>query len=601
MSLKRFFLICILAFILISPNLFSLENISWTGPDSHKSAIAVNQDGVILVVWCEGLWGEESGTIWYNVNKGYGWEGAKNVNVTVQTVWSPQLDIDSEGNFHLAWADGYTRFSREIYHAVYDPNTGWKDDTMIYNSPENSAWERISIDGDRVYICWFHEHVDPYASDIVMHSKKLDEDWPLSYERLTWHPYDETTHPAFRVKDGKVHMVCMVGVGLYAPWRLQYTEGERGTYWAGVSPTTIYPLGYYPALELDDNDDSHVAFSTRTGNFFCISQENGNWKGAEVISSTHAELQFGDMRYNNNVLIACWVQESASGKSVYYAKKTPGGDWSEAIELYPAYKPDYPQVWVDDAGYAHFVYDDYVSGRERDIYYEKIPAFPPDPFLQVTPDSLSFTVDGEEPDPDTLIVKNVGEEPLTFTISVDQSWMTMTPLSGSLESQEEAEITVQISDLSLDEGIYTGTIKITSPEAKNSPMEVGVTLNFISPPIDAPLNFTGETKENKALFYREYIHYLSWQTNPDNRNIEKYKLYEVSGVNRYFIEEFSSSTFEYQRRHVDKDKTYTYELNAVDNKGRTGDAATLNINGTSVKTDLDVMMDMIGLVWFIQF
>ena len=85
------------------------------------------------------------------------------------------------------------------------------------------------------------------------------------------------------------------------------------------------------------------------------------------------------------------------------------------------------------------------------------------------------------------------------------------------------------------------------------------------------------------------------------RNIEKYRLYEVSGVNRYFIEEFSSSTFEYQRRHVDKDRTYTYELNAVDNKGRTGDAATLNINGTLVKTDLDVMMDMIGLVWFIQF
>lgn len=601
MSLKKFFPICILAFILISPNLFSLENISWTGPDSHKSAIAVNKDGVILVVWCEGLWGEESGAIWYNVNKGYGWEGAKNANLIVQTAWSPQLDIDSEGNFHLAWADGYTRFSREIYHAVYDPDTGWKDDTMIYNSPENSAWERISVDGDRVYICWFHEHVDPYASDIVMHSKKLDEDWPPSYERLTWHPYDETTHPAFRVKDGKVHMVCMVGVGLYAPWRLKYTEGERGAYWAGVSPTTINPLGYYPALELDDNDDSHVAFSNRTGNFFCVSQENGNWKGAEVISSTHAELQFGDMRYNNNVLIACWVQESASGKSVFYVKKTPGGDWSAAIELYPAYKPDYPQVWIDDVGYAHFVYDDYVAGRERDIYYEKIPAFPPDPFLQVTPDSLSFTVDGEEPDPDTLIVKNVGEEPLTFTISVDQSWMTVTPLSGSLDSQEEAEITVQISDLSLDEGIYTGTINITSPEAKNSPMEVGVTLNFISPPIYAPLNFTGETKENKALFYREYIQYLSWQTNPDNRNIEKYKLYEVSGGNRYIIEEFSSSTFEYQRRHVDKDKTYTYELYAVDDKGRSGDAATLNINGTSVKTDLDVIMDMIGLVWFIQF
>jgi len=600
MSLKKFFSICILAFILISPNLFSLENISWTGPDSHKSAIAVNQDGVILVVWCEGPWGAESGILWYNVNRGSGWEGAKNANITVVDAWSPQLDVDSEERFHLAWADGRSRMAREIYHAVYDPDAGWQDDTMIYDSPENSAWERISVDGDRVYICWFHEHVDPYASDIVMIHKKLDEDWPSDYERLTWHAYDESIHPAFRVKNDIVHVVYMEGVGLKSPWRLRYKEGERGSYWSGISPKTIHPLGYYPAMEVDDNGDSHVVFSNRSGNFFCASQKDGEWQVEEVISSAHADLQFGDMRYNNNVIVACWVQSSSTGESVYYVKKTPGGDWSDPVELYPGYKPFYPQVYIDNTGYAHFVYDDYVSGRERDIYYEKIPAFPPDPFLQVTPDSLSFTVDGEEPEPDTFIIKNVGEESLTFTINADQSWMTVAPLSGSLDSQVEAEITVQISDLSLDEGTYTGTIKITSPEAKNSPMEVGVTLNFISPPLFAPLNFTGETKENKALFYREYIHYLSWQTNPDNRNIEKYKLYEVSGANRYLIEEFSSSTFEYQRRHVDKDKTYTYELNAVDNKGRTGDAAILNINGTSAVTDLDVMMDMIGLVWFIQ-
>jgi hypothetical protein len=111
---------------------------------------------------------------------------------------------------------------------------------------------------------------------------------------------------------------------------------------------------------------------------------------------------------------------------------------------------------------------------------------------------------------------------------------------------------------------------------------VSVTLDVLAPPIYPPSNFVGEVLENKALFYREQIHKLTWEANPLNRDIEKYRLYENDGVNNIFLEEFPAGTFEYTRRHTVKGKTYTYELWAVDTKGRAGkDPATVTVGGAS--------------------
>jgi len=151
-----------------------------------------------------------------------------------------------------------------------------------------------------------------------------------------------------------------------------------------------------------------------------------------------------------------------------------------------------------------------------------------------------------------------------------------------LSQDEEQEIQVTVDAFDLDEGIYTGTIEVSSKEALNSPQTLTVNLDVLAPPIYPPMNFTGEVLENKALFYREYMHSFTWEKNPQNRKIEKYILYEIEGVNTILLEEFSSSTFEYTRRHIQKNKTYTYELWAVDDKGRTGnEPAKLTIGGTS--------------------
>jgi len=180
------------------------------------------------------------------------------------------------------------------------------------------------------------------------------------------------------------------------------------------------------------------------------------------------------------------------------------------------------------------------------------------------------------------MVKNIGEKSLNYTLNVDQDWLTATPTNGNLVQDEEQETQVTVDAYNLDEGTYTGTIEVSSKQAINSPQTVTVHLEVLAPPIYPPLNFSGQVLENKALFYREYIHKLTWESNPLNRNIESYRVYELDGVNNIFLEELPATTFEYTRRHTLKGKSYNYELWAVDDKGRTGkDPAKITIGGSS--------------------
>jgi hypothetical protein len=579
MKFMRYFGIYLILILIIPFAAYGTENISQTAGQSGFPAIAVNQEGVILAVWPEG--GSEAGILWYNTFINGQWIGARNARITSAQAWSPQLDVDSEGKFHIAYADGKSRLNREIYHAVYDADTNaWSSPQMIWLSEENSAWQKIDIENNTIYIVWHHENADPYQGhDIVMQSRSLgDEFWPSAYERLVWTANDNSTHPAFKVFNDKVHVVYMEGIGDSPPWRLFYKEAMRGSQWRDVPKFEIAGVGYRPELAVDDNGDVHLVYATKTGNFMYRSKINGVWRGNESISNRYSKQQFGDLRYNNNVLVACWIQSDAGGESAYYTKKVIGGNWEIPVQLEQGTDALYPRVWIDDIGYAHFVWRDHGN-----IFYKKIAVPPSDPFIQLEPQSLSFSVEGQNPDPQNFTVKNIGQKALDFTVKADQDWLTIAPTSGKLAQDVEQEVQVTVDAFDLDEGSYTGTIEVTSKQAINSPQTITVHLEVLAPPIYPPVNFSGQVLENKALFYREYIHKLTWESNSQNRNVVSYRIYEVDDMNNIFLEEFPATTFEYTRRHTLLGKTYNYELWAVDDKGRTGnEPAKVTITGSAV-------------------
>ena len=95
----------------------------------------------------------------------------------------------------------------------------------------------------------------------------------------------------------------------------------------------------------------------------------------------------------------------------------------------------------------------------------------------------------------------------------------------------------------------------------------------------APLNFSGIREENKALFYRESVISLTWEANPKNINIIKYRIYilEDDGQ-RTLLDEVYADTFNYLVRGVEKDRPYSFALTAVDDSEAEGAAACTTVD-----------------------
>ena len=110
-----------------------------------------------------------------------------------------------------------------------------------------------------------------------------------------------------------------------------------------------------------------------------------------------------------------------------------------------------------------------------------------EPGLFVDPNHLSFsaTEAGANPADRSFIVKNSGSGELTYTISDDADWLSLSPTGGTSSGESDTIIvSVHISGLAV--GTHNGTITVTAPAAGNSPTTVNVSLT-ISPELPGNL------------------------------------------------------------------------------------------------------------------
>ncbi len=105
---------------------------------------------------------------------------------------------------------------------------------------------------------------------------------------------------------------------------------------------------------------------------------------------------------------------------------------------------------------------------------------PPPPVLAIAPTSLSFSGGQGGPDPatKTVSVTNTGGGSLSFTVSDDAPWLSVSPGSGSAPET----LTVSASTAGLTQGSYTGDVTVTAPGVAGSPKTVSVTLTVDPPP-----------------------------------------------------------------------------------------------------------------------
>lgn len=86
-----------------------------------------------------------------------------------------------------------------------------------------------------------------------------------------------------------------------------------------------------------------------------------------------------------------------------------------------------------------------------------------------------------------------------------------------------------------------------------------------------PLNFCAEKKEERSLFLKDYVIYLSWELNPlSEQETKTYRIYQINGQFRTLLVELYSDTFEYYHFGIEKDEVYYYGIVPVDSQGKEG-------------------------------
>lgn len=162
--------------------------------------------------------------------------------------------------------------------------------------------------------------------------------------------------------------------------------------------------------------------------------------------------------------------------------------------------PQTLQVNADSTGLGQNTYTGHItvtstgtqgSPASVTVQFTVQPPPPPNPILNVSPSSLSFsgTQGGANPAVQNVSVTNTGSGTLSFTTSSDSSWLSVSP--GSANAPQTLQVSVNLANLTAN--TYTGHVTVTGAAGvQNSPATVTVTLVVAAPPPPSTLLF-GDT------------------------------------------------------------------------------------------------------------
>jgi hypothetical protein len=127
-----------------------------------------------------------------------------------------------------------------------------------------------------------------------------------------------------------------------------------------------------------------------------------------------------------------------------------------------------------------------------------------------------------------VLISGTGQSELNWFISLDNDWIIVTPLSG----QGNNSLSVSVNNDGLKVGTYSGTIKIISEFADNSPQNIPVFLNIYGE--GQTINPFGEmdTPIDGAVVYGS-IPVTGWVL--DDIGIQNVQVFRVAGTNPVYI------------------------------------------------------------------
>jgi len=118
-------------------------------------------------------------------------------------------------------------------------------------------------------------------------------------------------------------------------------------------------------------------------------------------------------------------------------------------------------------------------------------------WINVSDMSFTATQEGVNPSSQTLQVKNSGIGTLSYTISCDVDFVSVSPASGS-STDNVIEHTISVDIRGISEGNYSGNITISDPSAGNSPLAVRVTVEISSPLTDNEISISCDPRSGET-------------------------------------------------------------------------------------------------------
>jgi uncharacterized repeat protein (TIGR01451 family) len=287
------------------------QNISNNPGDSYGPRLAVDNDGILHLVWIDNTSGPENLYYAYRDSSGT-WSAPQDVSGDIDVLFSLQLAIDVGNIAHILWV-GYDRC---IHYAQRDHNGLWSDPRLITCSNHGSD-PRMAVDEQsNVHVVWYDFEYDSilyvqrnssgYWSDPVDLPGELDGPSPI----------------VTADRHGNTHVIWMAGGGVYHAWKR--SDGN----WFGPQRIGHSSSEDAPRLAVDESGAVHVVWQYRPSSYswnwhvyYAQWNDDRGWTGPwllsdDIISGVWMQTQLVVERGGSVHMV--WIDQSEGDQDVYY-------------------------------------------------------------------------------------------------------------------------------------------------------------------------------------------------------------------------------------------------------------------------------------------
>ncbi|MFX1376075.1 MAG: hypothetical protein ACFFA0_09705 [Promethearchaeota archaeon] len=319
----------------------------WNDGDSGWPSIAVDNLGGVHVVWIDdtnGEWGVDSEIMFTHYTEATGWSNATVISDGYNgTYWTdgycgfPDIAVDDSGVIHVVWSDetkgAWTggMWETDIMYVNYTEATGWSNLTVISDGYNGTYWNdgasvlpKIATDGaGGVHVVWIDDTDGVWGNDYEIMYANFTEATGWSNVTVISDGYNNTywndgrsIDPDITVDDsGGIHVVWEDDTdGVWGTdIEIMYVNYQKADGWS--NPTVIsdgcngiywnHGESSYPDIAVDDSGGIHVVWHDNTVGLwggggleyeiiFVNNLKANGWSNPTVISDGYNGIYWND-------------------------------------------------------------------------------------------------------------------------------------------------------------------------------------------------------------------------------------------------------------------------------------------------------------------